>query len=125
MRLVELDPKWLQYEGRRVGLLFLCPHCKKTWLTVFVEKFPAFSGYKPFEDAEREWCTQDSQYGIVSMVHGFEQRPIDVIACNKDCAWVSLPPIADATFENISFTPSLDASRAGHWHGFITNGEVA
>lgn len=28
------------------------------------------------------------------------------------------------TFETLSLSPSLDASRQGHWHGFITNGEV-
>ena len=28
------------------------------------------------------------------------------------------------TFETLSLTPSIDASQSGHWHGFITNGEV-
>ena len=28
------------------------------------------------------------------------------------------------TFETISLMPSVDASVMGHWHGFITNGEV-
>lgn len=28
------------------------------------------------------------------------------------------------TFETMSLTPSVDASASGHWHGFITNGEV-
>ena len=27
-------------------------------------------------------------------------------------------------FVDLSLTPSVDASKAGHWHGFITNGEV-
>lgn len=28
------------------------------------------------------------------------------------------------TFETLSLTPSIDASAHGHWHGFITNGEI-
>ncbi len=30
------------------------------------------------------------------------------------------------TFETLTLTPSIDANVdiAGHWHGFITNGEV-
>lgn len=26
-------------------------------------------------------------------------------------------------FDKVTITPSIDASHAGHWHGFITNGE--
>jgi hypothetical protein len=28
------------------------------------------------------------------------------------------------TFENVTLTPSIDASAFGCWHGFITNGEI-
>lgn len=28
------------------------------------------------------------------------------------------------TFEALTLTPSVDASSFGHWHGFVTNGEV-
>jgi Family of unknown function (DUF6527) len=28
-------------------------------------------------------------------------------------------------FTNITLSPSVDASESGHWHGFITNGEVS
>lgn len=27
-------------------------------------------------------------------------------------------------FHNLTLTPSVDASKVGHWHGFITNGEI-
>lgn len=27
--------------------------------------------------------------------------------------------------DNVTITPSIDASKAGHWHGFITNGQIA
>ena len=29
-----------------------------------------------------------------------------------------------ADFASLSLSPSIDASNAGHWHGFVTNGEV-
>jgi hypothetical protein len=29
------------------------------------------------------------------------------------------------TFEDLSLTPSIDASESGHWHGYITNGKVS
>jgi hypothetical protein len=28
------------------------------------------------------------------------------------------------TFSDISLLPSVDASELGHWHGFVTNGEI-
>lgn len=27
-------------------------------------------------------------------------------------------------FETLTLTPSIDGSERGHWHGFITNGEI-
>jgi hypothetical protein len=52
--------------------------------------------------------------------------------------WFSNPidgkaPTDDATllwqrlgdsFENLSLLPSIDVSAHGHWHGFVTNGEI-
>jgi hypothetical protein len=44
-----------------------------------------------------------------------------------------LPPTDDAThlwqrsgetFDALTLTPSIDASKEGHWHGFITAGEI-
>ncbi len=29
------------------------------------------------------------------------------------------------TFETLTLTPSIDVSQHGHWHGSITNGEIA
>jgi hypothetical protein len=28
-------------------------------------------------------------------------------------------------FSDVTFSPSIDASHCGHWHGFVTNGEIA
>ncbi len=28
------------------------------------------------------------------------------------------------TFEDLTLTPSIDCSKSGHWHGFVTAGDV-
>lgn len=28
------------------------------------------------------------------------------------------------SFDNLTLTPSIDASGSGHWHGFVTGGEL-
>lgn len=44
-----------------------------------------------------------------------------VVPCQPACAW----KFENAhRFEQISVTPSLDASASGHWHGFITAGGI-
>jgi hypothetical protein len=82
MKLLELEPRWFSFEkgGPRVGLTFLCPHCR-------VERL-----------------------GVV-----FHHRG------HKDFVWM----ICSAeSFGVLTLMPSIDASRRGHWHGFITGGEV-
>lgn len=45
---------------------------------------------------------------------------VTVILCKPDCAWT----IDSQDFETLTVTPSVDASAAGHWHGFLTAGQV-
>lgn len=121
MRLTELDPRWLTFDGRRVGFIFRCPTGGRTgWQTCFAEKFPSMSGTRPPLD---DWCTADSQAGIVATCCP-ELEPQDVQLCNKTCAWTIAGGIEKATFETLSVTPSIDGSAAGNWHGYITNGEI-
>jgi hypothetical protein len=42
------------------------------------------------------------------------------IATIDNMAWT----VGEKNFATMTMTPSFDASRAGHWHGFITNGEL-
>ena len=44
----------------------------------------------------------------------------DVVDCRPDIAWAR----TSDDFSTMSVTPSIDASASGHWHGFITNGEI-
>jgi hypothetical protein len=100
IRLIELEPRWLSEQV----FAFRCPHCKQIWLT----------------------CK--------NVVMGFGQQRDLAIAANLEpigprygavltdeaCAW----KWESTDFATMSVTPSIDASKSGHWHGFITNGEI-
>jgi hypothetical protein len=94
MKLIELEPRWWCFEagGPRVGLTFLCPHCK------------------------------EQRLGIVFKHRGHEaidENYIRVHGCKKH-VWTA----EGDDFHNLTLTPSVDASKIGHWHGFITNGNI-
>jgi Family of unknown function (DUF6527) len=99
MKLIDLEPKWyvLHEGGPRTGLTFQCPHCRQVRLGV------AFHPHGVAAIAEHE---PDAHQPT---------GPIWTIAGDQDCH----------SFENVTLTPSVDASKFGHWHGFITNGECA
>lgn len=104
MRLSELDPRWItgiranheNYGDRRghIGLSFLCPHCRTQRLAVFFDP------------------------------------PIDDGVLWEFSTWPSLTEGKSVwgrtgeSFETLTLTPSINADASGHWHGFITNGEI-
>jgi hypothetical protein len=47
-------------------------------------------------------------------------NPLDGGAPLKGQAWQR----TGDTFDTMSLTPSVDGSHFGHWHGYITNGEI-
>jgi hypothetical protein len=99
MRLVDLMPRWLHPSM----FTFLCPHCREVFLTC-----------KNVEMSRKEQCeiTEKDAVGL---------QGVTVVLCKESCAW----NFENAhNFDQISITPSLDASAAGHWHGFIVAGEI-
>lgn len=44
-----------------------------------------------------------------------------IVPMQADFCW----NFAGNDFETMTVTPSIDASRSGNWHGFITGGEIA
>jgi hypothetical protein len=96
MKLTDLNPHWVCYGGRRLGITFDCPHCRTQRLGV------------PFHHSGQE-LVEDAAILAVS--------PSAKI-------WTETNPVDD-TFENLTLSPSIDCSSSGHWHGFITNGEIA
>lgn len=98
MKLIDLDPHWyvLEENGPRVGLTFLCPHCQQTHLAVAFHH----DGHAAMEDAY-----------IRAHFPGDPSKYIWNLNGQED-------------FGTLTLTPSIDVSKAGHWHGFITNGQI-
>jgi hypothetical protein len=43
----------------------------------------------------------------------------NVVPCDPPKCWKMV-----GTLENLTVTPSLDASKSGNWHGWIRNGRI-
>lgn len=112
MRLADLEPRWMTSHWQddlsfpnpaKISLTFLCPHCRTQRLGIL---------FKPFIDplntvGQMLWAfpgAPDPNTG--------EARP--ALFWNRE----------GETFETLTLTPSIDVSQHGHWHGFITAGEV-
>lgn len=133
MRLTELDPCWLTFEGRRVGFIFRCPlpGRREQWQSCFVEKFYLFKsrGGEYLKVPDGKWLASapDSQCAIIMAALPELREPGNSCnwqSCNSDCQWIVAGGIEAATFETMTVTPSIDGSAGGNWHGFITNGEI-
>lgn len=110
MQLADLDPRWLILGGKRVGFVFKSPtHLNKNrYQTCFFQKCTRRSQYDTFQDLI------DAAYGMECVVQ----------YCSSNTAWKCEPHQDIVTWDNISITPSLDGSRGGNWHGYITNGQI-
>lgn len=107
MKLTELSPRWFDVSGvgtDKDGISFLCPHCLKRRLGV---QFANSIGGE-----EKPPMTQKEK-----MKHIHELRTFDI---GMSTVWQR----TGDTFENLTLFPSIDCSNSGHWHGWITNGEV-
>lgn len=114
MRLIDLAPKWVvdpdilvgtkvvhDPDRKGMGVTFACPHCV---------------ALHPGEPLERG--------GPIQFLGVFFANPVDGKPHTDDVPVQRLWMRTGTTFETLSLHPSVDASRSGHWHGFITNGEV-
>ncbi len=99
MRLTELNPRWVHPNI----LAFDCPCCKKVILTC--------------KDIEMGVCDQMD----IFVKHFGEGNGLTIVPCKKEQSW-KIENRDD--FNTLTAAPSLDASAAGHWHGFIRNGEI-
>ena len=101
MRLADLDPKWFQVDGQRAGVTFLCPHCRKT-------RVGAKSVSMPMREQMRVFAND------------FPNNDGEIVPMKQDFAWT----ITGDNWENLTVSPSIDASASGHWHGHVTNGKI-
>lgn len=53
----------------------------------------------------------------------FIQNPVDGLPPSDD-AKMLWARVSGSTFEDLTLSPSIDASKSGHWHGFIQRGET-
>jgi hypothetical protein len=98
MLLTDLDPKWM---GEHV-FSFLCPHCKLVRL--HVKNVPMH---------------EDDQNELFFCYYGHLWNDISV-PMNESQFW----KFSSRYFSDMTVTPSIDAHKAGHWHGSITKGVV-
>lgn len=110
MKLVDLDPRWLVDDGRRVGFIFKCPTDPYWWQSCMFEAYTRQGQWKLFAQALHDSDDEDPHL----LVQG----------CSQDMLWKPTPYPALATFETLSVYPSVDGSAGGLWHGWITNGEA-
>lgn len=97
MKLLDLEPRWIHPHL----FVFRCPHCRKDWLT-----------------CKRIVLSEHEQFDLYEKTFG-EDWNLMVVPCKADFSWT-----ITGDFGNLSVNPSIDASASGHWHGWITNGEV-
>lgn len=96
MKLIDLEPRWFcaATGDHPVGFSFDCPCCRKVRLAIAVH--------------------------LDGTALDPEPNMIQVIPANEKVWTVA----GGSSFDDVSLMPSVDASSSGHWHGFITNGEV-
>lgn len=109
-RLAELSPRWLINEPGRQLFIFLCPHCRKRWLSC--KNFVMDVG------EQIELFAQALKVDADEVCSGTHTTCVPMRA---DVCWTMSK--ADS-FETISVTPSINASPSGDWHGFITEGQI-
>lgn len=96
MKLIELEPRWIN----ATILAFLCPCCRKVFLTARIEPM----------DRKSQHAAYEKEFG--------ENWNMLVVPSKPDAKWTITGNVT-----NMTVTPSIDASASGHWHGHIVNGE--
>ena len=104
-RLTELEPRWigltLDGSDARFGVTFKCPHCDTRIGALF----------KPFMDPENI---------TAKMAWAMPGAPDMNTGAQREAKWWHR--VSGETFDTLTLSPSIDC--AGHWHGFITNGQI-
>jgi hypothetical protein len=104
MKLIELNPQWFTFNEQRIGFIFKCPCCPNgpTYLTCKNRVL----------EITQQWDIIENQFPDIDLS--------ELVPAKVEFSW----KILSNDFNTLSVTPSIDASSSGHWHGYITNGEV-
>jgi hypothetical protein len=113
MRLIELDPRWFAEPGRHgQGIVFRCPHCPESKTTLAVAFKNPLDGGAPIQlHTEALYRLIDPEYW------DGDARCMEAVP--PGVHWTR----DGASFETLTIAPSVDASAAGHWHGFVRQGD--
>lgn len=119
MRLSDLNPRWYSHGGSPdiVGITFDCP-CPKC-----ASARKASCGIADSDD-RLKWFIAAGGVRLGPLFSNEIDRdglPNDVHWGDPATKWTR----TGDTFETLTLAPSADASKFGHWHGNITNGEAA
>jgi len=113
VRLVDLDPRWVMKDGKRISFVFKSPTLGEGMWIVMSESRPDLRDLWPaVHDAFPEGPFQADGY----------RRCFQTM--NPKQMWQIVGCLDGASFETMTITPSIDGSAAGNWHGFITNCEI-
>ena len=98
MKLVDLDPRfYLAADGLTpIGITFDCPHCLGSGQRLAIAIRMDGTNFDPDPDNDQQFPANEHVWTVVS----------------------------GGGFPDLSLSPSIDASSAGHWHGYITAGEI-
>ena len=113
MKLIDLQPRWFSVGDSTgiAGISFACPHCKALGMASSARLGVRISHSAPH---------------IISVGYDHDITHLP----NSEQVWQitgdapSFDGDTHGGFDNISLTPSVDASKSGHWHGFIKNGNI-
>lgn len=116
MRLTELQPRWIAEYGAppdwKQGVSFLCPHCQVVRLATFFA--PTICGNPPVDIAKVHKQQILSDVDPEHVGHLADEHVGKVI-------WTR---VSGETFDDLTLSPSIDASAWGCWHGHVANGAI-
>lgn len=117
MKLTDLQPRWFDVPGvggAVDGVTFLCP-CAPCRAAFAAGGSPVRIGVQfanPIGTDPKPLMTFQEKHRHVHDMRTFDVPP--------GFLWQR----EGETFETLTLSPSVDASAAGHWHGWVRNGEV-
>lgn len=115
MKLADLDPQWMEHEGRRIGFVFRAP--------VQPTRHDGSPRSQPYQlTCMAQPTPMHLQREIAARMFGDDDYT--VVPCKQEIGWSIAGGIDAASFGTLTATPSIDGSASGNWHGFITNGQI-
>lgn len=115
MKLTELEPRWFSAgeSSGIAGISFQCPHCAGL----------------PAGDPNKSRLGVRIDHSAPHIISVTGDPAITHIPTNQQVWQISGDvPSFDGEihggFDNVTLTPSVDASKLGHWHGYIVAGEI-